>query len=223
MRTLYHYPLCPFSRKVRLVLAEKKLDYGLEMEKFWERRPEFININYAGTVPVLTDLNGTHIAESTAIVEYLEDAYPAPALLPEDLSQRAEARRLMSWFDDRFAREISLALAFEKSFKRHYDKTSSPNSTVIRESKQKIHQYMEIISWLVDHRRWLAGDQLSLADLTAAAHLSIIDYLGDVPWEHHPIAKDWYARIKSRPSFRSLLTDQVPGQKPVAHYTDLDF
>ena len=69
----------------------------------------------------------------------------------------------------------------------------------------------------------MAGEDYSLADIAAAAHLSTVDYLGDVPWTEHEEAKDWYARIKSRPSFRSLLEDNIPGVPPPKHYADLDF
>jgi glutathione S-transferase len=223
MRTLYHYPLCPFSRKVRLVLEEKKLDFSLEIEKIWERRPPFLHLNATGTIPVLVDLNGTTIAESSAITEYLQEAYPAPSVYPEDIVQRAEARRIAAWIDDRFSREVSLVLTFEKALKRYYNQSSVPHSGLIREAKTRINFYLDHISWFVDRRRWLAGETFSIADIAVSAHLSIIDYLGDVPWDNHPSAKEWYARIKSRPSFRGLLTDRIAGHAPAAHYTDLDF
>jgi glutathione S-transferase len=223
MRTLYHYHLCPFSRKTRLVLAEKKLDFSLELEKIWERRPSFLHLNATGTIPVLVDLNGTTIAESSAIAEYLQDAYPTLSIYPEDIAQRAEARRIAAWIDDRFSREVSLVLAFEKALKRYYNKSSSPHSGLIREAKARINFYLDHISWFVDRRRWLAGETFSIADIAVSAHLSIIDYFGDVPWDSHPSAKEWYARIKSRPSFRGLLADRIPGHPPATHYTDLDF
>jgi len=131
---------------------------------------------------------------------------------------------LAAWFDDKFAQEVSFTLVLEKVLKRHFYKDQTgPNSAVLRMIKTYIHDHLKYISWLVDRRKWLAGDEFSLADITAAAHLSVVDYLGDVPWDKHELAKDWYARIKSRPSFRALLTDRVPGLAPVHHYADLDF
>lgn len=223
MRTLYHYPLCPYSRKIRLMMAEKKLDFELEMEKFWERRPDYLQLNPAGQVPTLQELNGSVIADSHAIAEYLEEAYPERPLIPGNLSQKAEVRRLMAWFDDKFAREVSLNLIVEKTVRRHVPAAGGPNSNAIRVSKHHVNHHLEYIAWLVDRRKWLAGDELSVADLAAAAHLSSIDYLGDVPWEKHEQAKEWYMRLKSRPSFRGLLTDRIPGIQPVAHYAELDF
>lgn len=224
MRTLYHYWLCPFSRKVRLVLAEKKLDFELEAERVWERRPEFLELNPAGKVPLLIDLNGTAIVDSMAIVEYLEEAYPERQLIGEGLTHRAEVRRLVAWFDDKFAQDVSISLLLEKILKKHlYKDQSGPNSAVLRLIKTNINEHLNYISWLVDRRKWLAGDEFSLADITAAAHLSVVDYLGDVPWDRHELAKDWYVRIKSRPAFRALLTDRLPGLFPSAHYADLDF
>jgi glutathione S-transferase len=224
MRTLYHYCLCPFSRKVRLILAEKKLDFELEAERTWERRPEFMALNPAGKVPLLVDLNGTAIIDSMAIAEYLDEAYSERLLIGSGLAHRAEVRRLTAWFDDKFAQEVSVSLVLEKVLKRHFYKDQSgPNSAVLRMIKTYIHEHLTYISWLVDRRKWLAGDEFSLADVTAAAHLSVVDYLGDVPWDKHELAKVWYVRIKSRPSFRALLADRLPGLTPAAHYEDLDF
>ena len=72
-------------------------------------------------------------------------------------------------------------------------------------------------------RNWLAGDRLTYADLAAAAHLSCVDYLGDAQWDENETAKTWYARIKSRPSFRPLLAERLPGMTPSPTYADLDF
>jgi glutathione S-transferase len=225
MRTLHHFPLCPFSRKVRLALYEKKLDFVLELERFWERTPEFTKLNAAGQVPVLIDLNGSVLCDSVAICEYLEDAYPERPLIGEGLALRAEVRRLMAWFDGKGAGEFSLPLVFEKVIKRNIPNLSNqgPNSPLIRQAKGALNFHLEYITWLVDRRNWLAGDAFSLADITAAAHLSVVDYLGDVPWDKHESAKNWYARVKSRPSFRPLLTDRVTAITPSSCYMDLDF
>ncbi len=224
MRTLFHYSLCPFSRKIRLVLAEKKLDFEMEMEKFWERRPEYLQINPAGQVPTFVDLNGATVSDSNAICEYLDEAYPERSLIIGNIQQKAEIRRLIAWFDDKFAREVSLNLVIEKTIRRHLKNgAGGPNSNAIRLAKNYVNHHLDYISWLVDRRKWLAGDEFSMADIAAAAHLSCVDYLGDVPWDKHESAKDWYMRIKSRPTFRGLLTDRVPGIQPAPHYTDLDF
>ena len=164
------------------------------------------------------------LSDSVAISEYLEEAYAKEhPLIGEGLTQRAEVRRLVAWFDTRFGQEVSQRLLFEKIIKRYLPTTtgpSGPDSTAIRQAKNSIHHHLDYISWLVDRRNWLAGDHFSLADITAAAHLSVVDYLGDVPWESHLLAKEWYARIKSRPIFRSLLQDRASGLTPSVHYAD---
>lgn len=225
MRVLYHFALCPFSRKVRLSLLEKKLDFVVEHEPFWEKQPDFLNLNPTGQVPVLVDINGTIVCDSFAICEYLEDAYPERSLIGEAITDRAEVRRLTAWFDQKAAGEFSLPLLFEKIVKRNIPSLSAqgPNSQMIRQAKQAIKAHLDYISQLIDRRNWLAGDDFSQADIAAAAHLSVVDYLGDVPWESFEIAKNWYARIKSRPCFRPLLADRVPGVSPPAAYKDLDF
>jgi glutathione S-transferase len=222
MRTLYHLPLSPFSRKVRLALAEKRIPFDLRVEAVWERREEFVAMNPACTVPVLQDVNGLVLADSWAICEYLDEAYPDIPLLGRTLAERAEVRRLVAWFDQKFYAEVTRNLLHEKQMKRELGR-GNPDATAIRAGYANLKPHMDYIGWLAETRAWLAGPSLSLADLAAAAQLSALDYIGDLDWTLSEPVKDWYARIKSRPSFRALLSDRVSGLAPPAHYDDLDF
>ncbi len=222
MRLLYHLWLSPFSRKVRLVLGEKGLEVALKVEKVWERREEFLALNPSGQVPVLIEEDGMVLSESGAITEYLDEVHPEPPLLGRAAAMRAETRRLVAWFDLKFYREVTTNLVDEKIMKRFLG-LGEPDSGAIRAGNANIHYHLDYIGYLTEQRRWLAGDEMTLADIAAAAHLSCIDYLGDVPWDDHGAARDWYARIKSRPSFRTLLGDHIPGAPPPKHYADLDF
>jgi glutathione S-transferase len=222
MRVLYHLWLSPPCRKVRIALTEKNLSFDMQVEKVWERRDEFLALNPAGEVPVLVEEDGTPIADSVAIVEYLEDAYPERPLLGITPAARAEVRRLSQWFDLKFGREVTDNLVGEKVLKKFLG-LGEPASTAIRAGHANMKTHLEYVSWLADRRRFLAGDFFSLADITAAAHLSAADYIGDVPWDDYPRAKEWYVRIKCRPSFRPVLADHIPGLRPPTHYADLDF
>lgn len=222
MRTLYHLWLSPFSRKVRIVLGEKRVDFELKAENVWRRRPEFLAINPMGEVPVLVEPDGTALSGSQVICEYLDEINAEPPLLGRQPLQRAEVRRLVDWFDRKFNVEVTDLLVGEKFMKRFLN-LGEPDSGKVRAGHANIHNHLDYISYLVERRKWLAGDELSLADVTAAAHLSTIDYLGDVPWDSHDPAKEWYARIKSRPSVRPLLGDRIPSAPPAKHYADLDF
>ena len=222
MPKLYHHWLSPFCRKVRIALGEKAVDCTFELEPAWERRDQLLLLNPAGTVPVFVDDNDAVIPESSAICEYLEETRPGRSLLGNDAVQRAETRRLVAWFDDKFNREVTAHLYGEKVIKR-YARTGEPNSAAMRAGRANLRYHLDYIAWLADRRNWLAGDELSYADLAAAAHLSVLDYLGDVPWDEAEEAKLWYQRIKSRPSFRPLLADQAPGFRPARHYSNLDF
>lgn len=222
MRTLYHVWLHPFSRKVRLALAEKRLEFDLQVEKIWERRTAFLAMNPAGDVPVMVEPDGTILSNSQVICEYLEEVYPEVNLLGHDSMQRAETRRLVGWFDVKFNREVTDNLVGEKLMKR-FLKLGEPHGPSIRAGHANIHYHLDYIGFLTEKRKWLAGEQFSLADIAAAAHLSSIDYIGDVPWEEHHAARDWYARVKSRPSFKSLLEDRIPGFTPSEHYENVDF
>ena len=221
MARLFHVPLSPFCRKVRLCLAEKKIEVELVEERYWEQDPEFLRRNPAGKVPILR-IDNRMMAESTPICEYLEDTRPTPPLFPHDPEARYEVRRLVSWFDDKFHNEVTSKLLYERVNKK-VTKQGYPDSTNVKSGAKAIKYHLDYMAWLLDQRRWLAGDQMSLADFAAAAHLSSLDYICDVDWNRSEIVKDWYAKIKSRPAFRSILADQIPGFLPPPHYADLDF
>jgi len=222
MRTLYHLWLHPFSRKVRVALVEKGLEFDLKIEKIWERRTEFLAINPAGDVPVLLEEDGTVLTDSNVICEYLDEVYNTMDLIGREPLGRAETRRLVAWFDQKFNAEVTENLVGEKMMKR-FLKMGEPSGASIRAGHANIHYHLDYIGFLTERQRWLAGSDFTLADITAAAHLSAIDYIGDVPWDDHKAAKDWYVRVKSRPSFQPLLEDSIPGFSPPQHYVDLDF
>ncbi|MEE2746398.1 MAG: glutathione S-transferase family protein [Pseudomonadota bacterium] len=222
MRTLYHLWLNPFSRKVRIVLEEKKLEFKMKVEQVWERRTEFLAYNPAGDVPVLVEPDNTVLSDSNAICEYLEETFPEPNLFGKRPTERAEVRRLISWFDRKFDAEITEPLVNEKVMKRFLG-LGEPNSRAIRAAQQNIHTHLQYIVFLTDRRHWLAGEEMTMADIAAASHISSIDYLGDVPWSKYRSASNWYARIKSRPSFRQILEDAIPGLPAPKHYANLDF
>lgn len=230
MLTLFHHPLCPRSRYVRLILNEYGIDVRLLEERFWERREEFLLLNPAGELPVLV-ADGQPAVPGVAIIsEYIEETHAADLadgrLLPESIGARVEVRRLASWFNDKFYNEVSGPLVTERVFKRHMTKEQGggpPDTEALRAARHNIRYHLAYIGWLVRTRDWLAGNELTLADLAAAAHLSACDYLGEVPWNEDEVAKNWYARVKSRPSFRPLLGETLAGVPASKTYADLDF
>ena len=229
MATLYHYTLCPFSRRIRLAAGEYGYHFILREERPWERRREFLLLNTAGTVPVLEE-NGRTICGVYALSEYLEEKTGGESgmrrLFTGDPAARAEIRRLVEWFDGKFHKEVSALLLREKIERRFMATAAgggSPDAGVLRAARHNIRLHLDYIGYLIERRHWLAGHELSHADLAAAAHLSCLDYLGDVPWDVNETARDWYARIKSRPSFKEILADRISGVRPAVHYADLDF
>jgi len=221
MNRLYHFPLSPFSRKVRLCLAEKKIEVELVEERYWEQDGDFLRRNPAGKVPVLK-MDGKTMADSGAICEYIEEKNPNPALLPRSPDARYEARRLAAWFDDKFYHEVTNKLLGERVFRKVMG-TGYPDSTNVKSGAKAIRYHLDYMAGLLDERRWLAGNEMTLADFAAAAQLSCLDYFSDVDWNRSEAVKDWYAKIKSRPAFRTILADQVPGFPQPRHYSDLDF
>jgi glutathione S-transferase len=222
MRLLYHLPLSPYARKVRLVLAEKRLPFELRVEKVWQRRPEYLELNPAATVPTLVEDNGLVVPDSGVICEYLDEAYPDASLIGRSVAERVEVRRLARWFDTKFANEVAKNLLWEKNMKQALG-LGAPEAAALRAGYANMKHHLAYIGWLAENRKWLAGANLSMADFAAAAFLSALDFIGDVDWSISAPAKEWYARMKSRPSFRAILSDRVSGMSPPPHYADLDF
>jgi len=229
MATLYHHPLCPQSRFVRLVLAEFGIEPELIEERVFERRREFLALDPAGQTPVLVEASGLVVPNAGIIVEYLDETRGLGLdrrLMPEDPAGRIEVRRLMHWFLVKFFDEVSNWLVQEKVYKRFMPMDmggGAPNMELVRAARSNIRYHLKYIGYLTSTHNWLAGSEISFADLAAAAHISTLDFLSDVPWDEDEGAKHWYAKIKSRPSFRALLTDRVPGITPPESYADLDF
>ena len=222
MRLLHEAPLDPRSRFVRMILAEKKLTFDLREERAWERDPEFLTLNPAGETPVLREAGVMAIPGATVIAEYLEETVPEPNLLGSDVTGRVEVRRLLGWFLDKFSREVTEALR-EEQFLKRVIQSKSPESTILRAAKANLSYHLDYVGWLAEHRKWLGGDTLSLADLAAAAQLSVLDYLGVVDWQNAKEAKEWYAKMKSRPCMQDLLAERIAKLSPPAHYANPDF
>ncbi|RAK59645.1 glutathione S-transferase family protein [Phenylobacterium hankyongense] len=224
-RTLHHFPLDPASRQVRLVLGEKRLPFTDVQVRYWERPKELTALNPSGLTPVLVETRGEAqlvLCESRAILDHLEESAPEPALLGREPAERAEARRLLQWFDRKFEFEAGGYILHEKMEKRLLG-LGAPELANLRQGREGLKNHLFYIDKLLQDREWLAGKRLSLADFAAAAHLSVIDYFGDVPWADFPAVKTWYMKLKSRPCFRPLLLDRWPGLTPAKQYDDLDF
>lgn len=251
MLTLTHFRLCPFSRSIRIALGELGRDAGLVEERAFEGRPEFLALNPAGELPVLQGPNGLVLCGAHAISEYLAEeaallpshapaaagsrasemtaaaagSRPLVALFPGNIEGRAEVRRLVDWFHRKLDREFTRELLAEKVYSNLLagSAANSPDPEVLRTIRANLRYHLRYVSFLADQRRWLAGETFSYADIAAAAHFSVADYLGEIAWDEHPRAKTWYMRVKSRPSMRGVLGDRLPGVPASAHYQNLDF
>ncbi|ASY59009.1 Glutathione S-transferase family protein [Sinorhizobium sp. CCBAU 05631] len=218
------------SRFVRLILSEYGYQTELSEEQPWENRRDFLALNPAGTLPVYVDDSMRALCGATIISEYLDETSGIMKrdrrLLAEDPFQRAEIRRLSEWFLQKMEADVTRPLVRERIYKLQMTPDQgggAPDSKILRTSRNNIRQHMKYLSWLAGSRPWLAGDRISYADLAAAAAVSVLDYLGEIDWSDAPTAKEWYQRLKSRPSFRPLLAERVRGVTPVSHYADLDF
>lgn len=222
MWTIHQFPLCPFSRKVRILLGEKSIAYDLVQRRPWDEGDDLWRLNDAGRVPVLEDkARNIALCDSRAICEYLEETVERSPMLAGSALARAETRRLVALFEENFHADVVAPLLHEKMTKRLVLR-QPPDGRVLREAMKRAHGHLDYIDWLVDNRSWLAGSTMSLADLAAAAQVSVADYLGGIDWRGHDQARGWYAVFKSRPSFRPLLAEKMEGIHPPSHYAMVD-
>jgi len=222
MWQLYQFPLCPFSRKVRLLLAEKGVPHELRRENPWEGRDEFLAMNPAGRTPVLRHAErNTVLVDSRAIAEYFEETVDKAPMIVGTAANRAEIRRLVALFDENFFGDVTGPLLNERMKKRLFLR-APPDSRLLREAMKLANEHLDYMDYLIDNRPWLAGAQMSLADLAAAAQISVADYLGGIDWSGHEQTRGWYSVFKSRPSFRPLLAERMDVIQPPSHYADVN-
>ncbi len=217
---LHHWPLDPAGRLVRLHLGEKAIAFETKISAPWSSNPAIRELSPGAVAPALL-LPEMHAIGTRAICEFLEDRGDSPALLPADPKLRAEARRIWAWVEAGFE-EVTDNLLTERVM-QWVRRDRDPDSARLRRGAHALRGRVTFLNALLESNTNLAGREMTLADLAAAAHLSAYDYFGDVEWAASPDLRDWYARIKSRPSFRPLLADRLDEVRPVAHYADLDF
>jgi len=222
MLEIYHFPLCPFSRKLRIVLREKSVEFELFQEKYWERRQSFLKMNPRGDTPVIKTEDNLVVYGKWAIFEFIEESYPEPNLIGEDSVSRVNVRKISEWFDDKFYNEVTRYIILEKIIKPA-KAGGAPNSDFIRAAKRNLESHIAYMEHSLDRNIYLSGENVMLSDISAAAQISVLDFTNDINWEKSHRIKEWYALMKSRPSFRSILHDLIPGIVPPAHYSDPDF
>jgi len=233
LRQLYHFAFDPHSRLVRLALGEKKLNFEENPVRYWEPDDHILKLNPSGLLPILIETQASdaepdpdgqtyRICENRAILEHLEEVAPEPRLWPEDVNERSEARRLVGWFERKFDYEVNALLLHEKMEKRLMG-AGAPDIGAMRAGREALRDHLRYFESLLTARDWLAGKTLSYADFACAAQLSVLDYFDEVNWTRYPHLKTWYMAMKSRPCFRPLLADRLPGVPASRHYTELDF
>ncbi len=225
MYRLYYHPICPFSRKIRVFLAAKEIGFELVQENFWERRKEFIAMNPSGTIPVLFDnSNGAIVYDSSVIVEYIEEKHDeSDSMIGDVIAKRNEARKIQRWFDEKFYNEVSKYIVNERYFNRYLPDAQAPSSETLRIARSNLKIHLGYIEYLLETRRYLACERLTIADIAAATQISVLDYFGDVNWHNYPAVKEWYSIIKSHKIFNDILRDKLPHITPPTWYDKLDF
>lgn len=221
--TLLHFVLDPYSRLIRLMCEEYGFDVELKDVKPWRREEEFLAVNPAAETPVLQAESKFAIVGISAVMMFIEEnTKTGLPLLPTNVVERAETRRLLDWALFKFSDDVSRYILEEKFVKNDL-KGQTPDTNVLRVARLNRAEHLGYFDYLLSTRKWLAGGELTLADFALAAQISSLDYLSEMPWDDFPEVKEWYQRLKSRPAFRTLLTDRVLGMPASQTYADLDF
>jgi glutathione S-transferase len=231
---LYHGSTSVCAIKARLVLEEKGLAWEgelLDLQRGDQHRPEYLKLNPNAVVPTLVD-DGRVVIESTLIIEYLDEAYPEPALMPPNPYRRAQARLWMKKIDDHLHAATS-AVTFAAAFRRHFLKLSPqeldarlariPDPAYRERQRLSIEQglqaphvaaalrsferYFAEMEQALGASQWLAGETYSLADAAATPYINRAAMLGmQALWQHRPRLQEWRERIMARPSFDRAVT-----------------
>ena len=222
---LYHFPFDPASRAARLALGEARIEFADTVVRPWEDGCPVASLNPSGMPPVLQITESGRsltLCETAAILGWLEDRSKEPFLMPVDPAERAETRRLVGWFGRRFNDEVDAVLLHER-MEKPLLRLGPPEARALRAGREALRAHLTMLEGLLASRDALTGRRITQADMVAAAHLSVLDYFGEVAWAAYPALKTWYMKLKSRPCFRPLLADRFPGVQPSAWYHDLDF
>ena len=222
---LYHFPFDPASRAARLALGEARIEFADTVVRPWEDGCPVASLNPSGMPPVLQITESGRsltLCETAAILGWLEDRSKEPFLMPVDPAERAETRRLVGWFGRRFNDEVDAVLLHER-MEKPLLRLGPPEARALRAGREALRAHLAMLEGLLASRDALTGRRITQADMVAAAHLSVLDYFGEVAWAAYPALKTWYMKLKSRPCFRPLLADRFPGVQPSAWYHDLDF
>lgn len=216
--------MCPFSRKIRIFANEISFDCEFSRENYRKLSASFLAISPAGVGPVMDAGNGVHIMGSDNICDYIRSYCKnnsVESLIGSNMNEYHEIRSVNWWFDVVFYNDIVKSILEEKLYLDH---NSTPNVYRLRTVRSKLlNLHFKYMSSRFKQYEWLGSNSYSLADITAASHLSVIDYFGDIPWNR--VSSDiieWYSTIKSKISFRFVLDDTIEGFKPSASYIKLD-
>jgi stringent starvation protein A len=196
---LYDYAQCPFSQKVRIVLAEKELSYEkvfVDLRKGEQKRPEFLRLNPFGKVPVFVD-DEVVVYDSTVINEYLEDEYPHPHLLPEDSALRARARSFEDYADIGFTLPVGVLMAEVRKPEAERD------AERVKRSRDEIERTLAHLNASLGEQQYLTGE-FSVADASFAPRLMVLNAVGiEIKPQWEPLRR-WIERLAERPSVQKL-------------------
>lgn len=226
MNILYHNIVCPFSKQARILLKELNIDFHLKQDiSLLKEKYSLIKLNIARTLPIFEDdINKYYIIGIYSLAEYLKEEYENFTLFSNKINHNCEIRRIFQWFNEKFNREVTQIYLKAKLINNSENYLNNyPNIKLLNLSLDNLKKHLDYINYLLDIRSFIAWENISIADIAAASHLSLLDYFGEIKWNDLPRLQQWYSIIKSRPSFQQILNDKIAGFKASPNYSNLDF
>ncbi|MDR3290025.1 MAG: glutathione S-transferase family protein [Rickettsiales bacterium] len=208
---LYHYPLCPISRRIRFLLEHLSLEHELIEIKPWDLN-ECLPVGYSA--PTLYDKNkDVSICDGYVISDFLvsKKFYG---------KNEFEAKRLIMLFDKEFFNDVFKTMFIEKIEKIFTNEKQSLEK--IKKAQEILNYYLNYVEEILQKNDNVSSSEFTLADLTIATYLSVLDYLGEISWKKYHKMKNWYLIIKSKPAFNSILKDKIIGINPSKNYSKID-
>ena len=222
MYKLYYMPMSSFCRASKLILREKAIKFQSINEPIWKRRIDFLKINPEGDLPVVIDENNVKIIGYMSLAYYLDDNLVGDNLIGSSSLQRLEVRRICKWINNKFYKEVTENIVEERVFK-NLRGLGQPSTEFLKAGRINLKNHENYFEWILKNKSFMAGENFTVADISYASFLSCLDYLGEIQWERIPVTKKWYAKIKSRPTFRDILQEKIYTIPPSKNYKNLDF
>lgn len=218
--SLHFFELCSLSRQVKLLLEEQNIPYNLISYTDWSKDFLGEKFSYLSQLPKIS-ISDEIISGWYSVLFHLEEKTSVSSLLGKVSKEKNIIKQIISYMNDKFYNIVIYPLIKEKVIS--YINNISPDSREIRKARHQSSNFLKFIDKDLQQYHCLSHNDFSAADLIAASHISVLDYLNEIEWSQYNSLKTWYSIIKSRPSMKKILDGKIQGFVPPPHYQNPDF